>query len=434
MADSNDNVTCDFCGKDISKSEASDANPVLRSDVRGTGHPVTICKSCIHTGMELLCPDVTFRKLESFSDIHAKDCKKTRKIIPPREIFNELKKFVIGQDLYLVDLSVYGYNLMRRMQMASEGVPTEKIPPKKNLWVIGSSGSGKTFSINILSKILDIPMCIYDVTGITENGYTGEDVSDILAAYIRSVGDIQKAEKGGIIILDEIDKIRCEHTQFKDVSGRGVQEGILHIVEPNGISKVNVPMGEGFRKYSDKSTLCIDNIGFIALGAFSDIGEQLKNANPKCIGFRAQSFYDTEDIAYSIPNNVELNDILIKHGFLPEIISRFPMKSVLKPLSKHDLKRILIESENSPLKQEIEKYRIEGIELQVTNEAVDAIVEEARKMRINARGLGSKLSEVLRSYEFENFGTDNGNKIVVIDLNACGKLVVRTQKCALSHV
>lgn len=405
---------CCFCGNNQEK--------VISAQYDGNEEPIGICKTCILNIGEMFGIKVTNSPIGN-TFVHEQqplaqgqpkvnvasggidtsfNCK------PPKEIFSQLQSHIIGQDRYLKALSLFGYNHVRRLSMIAQGMPVHQIPVKSNLLVVGPTGTGKTHAINWLAKILNVVVSINDVTSITEAGYVGNDVEDILRNLLISCdGSIERASSA-IIMLDEVDKIATKKANGRDISGEGVQHALLKIIE-GGEQSVPVPMSPpktgGSREPREQYTLMdTKNISFIGCGAFTGLKTMI-NEDGSSVGFRGGRVVDKEEVAYKLVDGSELTENLMKWGMLPEFLGRFNLRSVLNPLNVSDLKHILLDPEDSIIKTETVRFEKEGISLSFEDSAIDAFAAQAQKEKLGARPLTSKVHNVLMDAEFECFGT-----------------------------
>ena len=383
-SDTPKSVKCSFCGK---------AQDSVKKIVAGPG--VYICNECIG-----LCNEII--ESEYYEDDEATyTLAGLEKIPSPREIKEILDQYVIGQDEAKKTLSVAVYNHYKRIANEEENDDDVEIQ-KSNVLLLGPTGCGKTLLASTLAKILNVPFAIADATTLTEAGYVGEDVENILLKLIQAAdGDIEKAEKG-IIYIDEIDKItrKSENPSItRDVSGEGVQQALLKIVEGTIAS---VPP-QGGRKHPQQELLQIDtsNILFICGGAFEGLENIIKDRiGKKSMGFGADIPSKKDVDKYKVFEEILPQDLL-KFGIIPEFIGRLPIIATLKELDKEALIKITTEPKNALVKQYKKLLQMDDVELEFEHEALEAIVDKAIERKTGARGLRSIIEDIMRDIMFD---------------------------------
>ena len=388
---SEENLSCSFCG--LSK---------LQTKVLVAGQDAHICDQCIEQAFSILSHQKTSEDLKTSSDITD---------LSPKKIKLFLDDYVVGQEYAKKIISVSVYNHYKRISNESSDIEIEK----SNVILVGPTGTGKTLIAKTIAKMLDVPIAIVDATVLTEAGYVGEDVENILTRLLQASDyKIEKAEKG-IIFIDEIDKISRKNDNpsiTRDVSGEGVQQALLKLMEG---SVVNVPP-KGGRKHPDQNFIKLntENILFIAGGAFAGIEKIIsKRMNMNAVGFKnsklKSSVSSDQIIEFIKPNDLK------EFGLIPEILGRLPVISYLKDLNFETLRRILVEPKNALTKQYVKLFKYDGIDIVFKSDALDFIVNKALEYKLGARGLRSICESILVDYMFESPGS--GIKKITIDKN-----------------
>jgi ATP-dependent Clp protease ATP-binding subunit ClpX len=371
-------LTCSFCGK-----SRKDVTKMIVGAKK-----TSICNECVKLCVEILEEDVIKARKEK---LYAGD----KNILNPVLIKDHLDQYVIGQDAAKTVLSVAVANHYKRIIQP----PIDFDLDKSNVMVLGATGAGKTLMARTIAKYLDVPFAIADATTLTESGYVGEDVENVVQKlYANAEGSIEKAQKG-IIFIDEIDKIcrKGENTSLtRDVSGEGVQQGLLKIVEG---TECRVPP-HGGRKHPDQQMVTIDttNILFIVGGAFTELEKQIRRKKASGgIGFGTK-LKEQDDKNYLA--DVQPED-LIKYGLIPEFVGRFSMITNIDPLNEEQLIKILTEPKNAILKQTKYLFGLDDIDIEFTKEAKQSIARKAKALGTNARGLKNTVDTVVLPYQFD---------------------------------
>src|ERR1035437_9380297 len=371
---------CSFCGRD--------RNEVTTLVTGLEGH---ICNYCIDQAKAIIDEDLGSKSDSRFAELH---------LLKPIEIKEYLDQYVIGQDDAKKVLAVAVYNHFKRI--GQKGKSNDEIEiEKSNIIFVGETGTGKTLLARTIAKLLNVPFCIADATVLTEAGYVGEDVESILTRLLQAADyDVAAAERG-IVFIDEIDKIARKSDNpsiTRDVSGEGVQQGLLKLLEG---SVVNVPP-QGGRKHPEQKLTQVDtsNILFVCGGAFDGIEKVIaRRIKPQSLGYTASQENDAVDreniLQYIAPLDLK------KFGLIPELIGRLPVISYLTPLDESALKQILTDPKNALIKQYMKLFEMDGVKLSFDDDALDFIVEKAMEYKLGARGLRSLCEGVMNDAMFE---------------------------------
>lgn len=411
MAKAGGPIVCSFCNRD--KKDVK----ILIAGI--SGH---ICDNCISQAYKMISEEGNAETKQKVQQ--------ALNLLKPNAIKNYLDEYVIGQDEAKKVMSVAVYNHFKRVSHASNDKEEIEIE-KSNVIMVGETGTGKTLMARSIAKLLNVPFCIADATVLTEAGYVGEDVESILTRLLQAADYDTAAAERGIVFIDEIDKIARKSDNpsiTRDVSGEGVQQAMLKLLEG---SSVNVPP-QGGRKHPDAKMIQVNtkNILFICGGAFDGIEKKIASRlNTQAVGYSASVSAEEVDrnnlLQYISPQDLK------SFGLIPELIGRLPILTYLRPLDRSALRRILTEPKNALMKQYKHLFKMEGIKLEVDEEVLDLIVDKALEFKLGARGLRGICEAIMLDLMYDLPSNDKAPKSFTITLDYAAE---KLKNARLSHL